>query len=72
MFLRLLTAFACSICATGFLNGAPLYDPAAIRDTDTLEVRVLQDWKIHAKDKSIRQKFFVAESSPNPLWPPAT
>lgn len=44
-----------------------LFDSEAIRDTSTLEVKVLQDWKIYTKDGSIRQK--LIEITVCEWWP---
>jgi|GEM_PF-59320 len=41
---------------SGSVIAAPIFDLGAIRNTQTLEVKVLQDWQVYAKDKSIRQK----------------
>jgi len=44
-----------------------LFDPAAIRDASTLEVKVLQDWKPYAKDPAVRQK--LIEITVCEWWP---
>lgn len=41
---------------SGSVIAAPIFDLGAIRDTRTLEVEVLQDWKVYPKDNYIRQK----------------
>jgi hypothetical protein len=54
-FLATLTGFALVATAISTATAAPLFDMTAVRDTSTLEIKVLQDWK-PAKDPAIRQK----------------
>lgn len=48
-------------------HSAPLFDAGAIRDRSTLEIKVLQDWKLYPRDKSIRQK--LIEITVCEWWP---
>jgi hypothetical protein len=53
-------------CALGQIKSAA-FDVAAIRDPDTLQTRVVQDWKPVASDDSIRQK--LVEITVCEWWP---
>ncbi|HSI12597.1 MAG TPA: PhoPQ-activated protein PqaA family protein [Chthoniobacter sp.] len=57
--------FASATLRAGVIAGH--YDMAAVRDTSTLEIRVIEDWHPWAKDASIRQK--LVEITVCEWWP---